>query len=133
MMNFDMLWDEAMPIPIHAIVALIALGLGVVQLLAPKGAALHKGVGRVWVGAMAFVALSSFFIFEIRLIGPFSPIHLLSIFTLFMLVIAVQAARQGNIVRHKQIMTSLFWFALVLTGAFTLLPGRAMYRVVFGG
>lgn len=133
MLNFDVLWDEAMPIPVHAIVALIALGLGAVQLIAPKGTLLHKWVGRVWVTALAFVALSSFFIFEIRLLGPFSPIHLLSIFTLAMLVLAIKAARQGDIKRHKQIMTNLFWFALVLTGLFTLLPGRAMHAVVFGG
>ncbi len=30
-------------------------------------------------------------------------------------------------------MRSLYIFALILTGAFTLLPGRAMHAVVFGG
>ena len=40
---------------------------------------------------MAAVAISSFWIHEIRLVGPFSPIHLLSIFTPVMLVLAVVA------------------------------------------
>ena len=34
---------------------------------------------------MAVVAVSSFWIHQIRLVGPWSPIHLLSIFTLVML------------------------------------------------
>ena len=38
---------------------------------------------------MAAVAVSSFWIHQIRLIGPWSPIHLLSIFTLVMLPLAV--------------------------------------------
>jgi uncharacterized membrane protein len=33
---------------------------------------------------MAVVAASSFWIHQMRLVGPFSPIHLLSIFTLVM-------------------------------------------------
>ena len=42
---------------------------------------------------------------------------------------AVQAARRGDIRRHKRAMTSLFWLALVLTGAFTFLPGRVMHQL----
>ncbi len=45
----------------------------------------------------------------------------------------VLAARRGNIRRHGSAMASLFVGALVVAGAFTLLPGRIMHRVVFGG
>ena len=38
---------------------------------------------------MLAVAISSLWIHEIRLLGPFSPIHFLSIFTLVMLPMAV--------------------------------------------
>ena len=38
--------------------------------------------------------LSSFWIHEIRLVGPWSPIHLLSIFTLVMLPVAVWRGAQ---------------------------------------
>ena len=112
--------------------ALAALGLGAAQLLSPKGTTLHRALGYLWVTLMAGVALSSFFIHEIRLVGLFSPIHLLSIFTLFSLGWAIYAARQGDVVRHRIIMLSLFFFALVVTGAFTLLPGRIMNAVLFG-
>lgn len=117
----------------HAGAALAALALGTAQMLAPKGTRFHRVVGRLWVFLMAAVALSSFAIFELRLIGPFSPIHALSAFTLGSLAYAVRAARQGRIEAHRKAMTSLFYLALVLTGAFTLVPGRAMHAVLFGG
>lgn len=116
----------------HAFAAMVALVLGGGQLILPKGTAAHFWVGRLWVALMAVVATSSFFIFEIKLWGPFSPIHLLSIWTLGSLIVAIRAARKGDIRRHRIVMTSLFWLALVLTGAFTFLPGRIMHQVVFG-
>ena len=81
---------------------------------------------------MATVAASSFWIHEIRLLGPWSPIHLLSIFTLIMLPIAVWRARQHRVADHRRIMTMTFVGALVIAGLFTLLPGRIMHAVVFG-
>jgi uncharacterized membrane protein len=66
------------------------------------------------------------------MIGPFSPIHLLSLFTLAMLPLAVLHARNHRVERHRKAMTSIFVGALVIAGAFTLLPGRVMHAVVFG-
>ena len=40
--------------------ALAALGLGIIQMIRPKGTVLHRWLGRIWVAMMAFVALSSF-------------------------------------------------------------------------
>jgi uncharacterized membrane protein len=81
---------------------------------------------------MAVVALSSFWIHQLRVIGPWSPIHLLSILTPIMLVFGVVAARGHNIRRHKITMISIFAGALVVAGLFTLVPGRVMHAVVFG-
>lgn len=81
---------------------------------------------------MAGLGLSSFGIHEVRLIGPFSPIHLLSVFTLVMLVRAIQQARAGQIRAHARSMRLTFYLALVGAGLFTLLPGRVMHEVVFG-
>lgn len=113
--------------------AAIAIILGGVQLAAPKGTPTHRLLGRVWVASMAIVALSSFFIHEIRMFGPFSAIHLLSVLTLITLWQAIRLVRKGDIVRHKKAMIRLYVLALLITGAFTLLPGRLMYRVFFGG
>ena len=132
-MKWDILFAEPLPIAPHALIALGAFGLGIVQLVRRKGDRAHRALGWVWVAAMGFVAASGFFIHTIRLVGPFSPIHILSVVALVSLWLGVKAAREGNIRRHKGYMLSLFALALVVTGGFTLLPGRAMHGVLFGG
>ena len=81
---------------------------------------------------MLLAALSSFFIHTIRFIGPFSPIHLLSVLTLVSVPMAWWSAKRGDIVTHRRIMQSLVVFAIIGAGAFTLFPGRIMNAVVFG-
>src|SRR6266851_8076191 len=111
-------------IQLHAFAALSAFALGAVQLAAPKGTMPHRLFGWIWASLMLTVVVSSFFIHEIRLWGPWSPIHLLSLFTLVMLPLAVWRARQHDVRRHQRAMTGLFVGALVIAGIFTLLPGR---------
>jgi uncharacterized membrane protein len=65
-------------------------------------------------------------------VGPVDPIHLLSIFTLITLPLAVWAAHRHRVAEHRRAMISLFLGALVIAGAFTLVPGRIMHQVVFG-
>ena len=120
-------------IQIHAFAALAAFLLGLVQLARLKGTHTHRLIGYTWVGLMLFVAVSSFFIHELRHWGSFSFIHLLSIFTLAMLPLGIYFARRHNVVGHRKTMLGLFFGALVVAGAFTLLPGRILGRVVFGG
>src|SRR5450631_1670622 len=117
---------------LHAFAAMAAFVLGIVQFAAPKGTLPHRTIGWIWVLLMVAVALSSFWIHTIRLAGPFSPIHLLSIFTLIMLPLAVWRAHQHRVADHRRIMIMTFTGALVIAGAFTLLPGRIMHAVVFG-
>jgi len=116
----------------HAFAALGAFALGAVQLAAPKGTIPHRLFGWIWAALMLTVVISSFFIHQIRLWGPWSPIHLLSLFTLIMLPLAVLRARRHEVTKHRRAMTGLFVGALVIAGAFTLLPGRIMHAVVFG-
>jgi uncharacterized membrane protein len=126
------LLDATHPIPAHAFLAIIALLLGVVQLFGKKGTIGHRILGYFWCGAMLMVAITSFFIHELRLWGVFSPIHILSILTIVTIILAVYYARIRNIKRHKRMMAMLFWLSLVLTGAFTFFPGRIMYNVIMG-
>jgi len=128
----DILISQSQPIPLHAIAAMVAIILGGIQLSIKKGGKTHKLLGRIWVGLMLIVSFSSFFIHEIKLWGLFSPIHLLSIWTIFSVGLAIYFVRVGNIKRHKQVMVSLYVFALIVTGFFTLLPGRVMNQVIFG-
>jgi uncharacterized membrane protein len=131
-MNFAPLLNAAPAIPLHAFAAMTAFVLGTVQLTAPKGTLPHRTLGWVWVILMAIVAGSSFWIHQIRLLGPWSPIHLLSIFTLVMLPLGVWMAHRHRVADHRRIMILMFSGALVIAGLFTLLPGRIMHAVVFG-
>jgi uncharacterized membrane protein len=119
-------------IQIHVFAALAAFLLSVVQFAAPKGTLPHRTVGWLWVGLMTVTCLSSFFIHEIRLWGPWSPIHLLSIATLATLPVLVLHARRGRVRRHQGVVVILFVGALVVAGGFSFLPGRVMHAVVFG-
>jgi uncharacterized membrane protein len=133
-MSIAPLASASLAVQVHAGAAVIALVLSAVQLLRSRGDRPHRALGWMWVVAMAAAALSSFFVHEIRsVLGLFSPIHLLSIFTLVALPRAVWYARQHLVRKHRRIMLGLFWFGLVLPGALTLVPGRIMHKVVFAG
>ena len=131
-MSLKPLLDAAPAIPVHAFAAMAAFALGVVQLTAPKGTLPHRTLGWIWVALMALVVISSFWIHQLRVVGPWSPIHLLSVFSAVMLVLGVWYARRHNVRGHKKAMTSIFFGALIVAGVFTFLPGRVMHAVVFG-
>ena len=80
-MSLTPLFDAPVAVQVHAAAALAALLLGALVLFRRKGTPLHRAMGRVWVVLMLVAATSSLFINEIRLIGPFSPIHIFSVIT----------------------------------------------------
>ena len=103
-------------VAVHALAALVALLLGAWQLfLGARGTRGHRVVGRVWVGALMFVAGSSFWIQEVRP-GHFSALHALSVVTLVTVPLGVLGARQGRIRDHRSAMTGN-WIGLVGAGA----------------
>ncbi|MEV6923067.1 DUF2306 domain-containing protein [Dactylosporangium sp. NPDC051485] len=102
-------------IPLHAAAATVALLLGAYNLLRrARGDRAHRLAGRVWVGAMYFVILSSF---AIRSLNPghFTWIHGLSAFTFVTLSIGLWAAVTGRVRTHQRFMTGSY---LGLLGAF---------------
>ena len=131
-MSLEPLITAPLPIQLHAFAAFAALVLGGVQLLRPKGSGTHRTMGYVWVALMMLIAVSGLFIHEIRLIGPFSPVHLLSLVILVTVPLAVYRARTGNIAGHRRAMLNIYWIALIGAGIFTMLPGRIMGEVLFG-
>jgi uncharacterized membrane protein len=120
-------------VQVHAFAAMAAFVLGVVQLAGPKGTLPHRALGYTWAGLMLLVAGSSFAIHGMRQWGGFSAIHLLSIMVFVLLPLSVFAARRHRVGTHSRAMISMFVGALVIAGAFTLVPGRIMHRVMFGG
>ena len=126
------LLNAAPVIQIHAFAAIAAFAVGALQLSAPKGTIPHRLIGWLWAVLMLTVAISSLFIYEIRLWGAWSPIHLLSLLVLVTLPLAIWAARRHDVRRHRNAMAALFMGALVVAGAFTFLPGRIMHSAAFG-
>lgn len=132
-MNFEPLLTASPAIRIHAFAAVLAFGLGGMVLFRRKGDRLHRLGGRIWAGLMLAVCLSSFFIHTIRMVGPWSPIHLLSLSTLYALWRGVTMARLRRIADHRRTMQLTYAGALVAAGFFTFMPGRIMNAVFFGG
>ena len=133
-MSLSPLLGAPLVVQLHAIAAMVALLLGIVQLIAPKGTLPHRTLGYVWVALLLTISVSSFWIHghSWRLWRTWSPIHLLSIFAPLMLLAGVLAARRHNVRSHKITMISIFVGALVIAGLFTFVPGRVMHKVLFG-
>jgi len=120
-------------IQLHVAAALAATALTLVLLAAPKGRRLHRILGWSWIVLIVVVAGSGLFIHTIRLWGPWSPIHLLSLWVFLVAFRGVHAVRRGNVDRHRWVMLSLVFGALLGAGAFTFLPGRLMAQITYGG
>src|SRR6185295_1119490 len=131
-MSLQPLLDAAPAIQVHAFAAMAAFALGLVQLTAPKGTLPHRTLGYIWIALMVVIAVTAFWIHELRVWGPWSPIHLLAIYTLVMLPIAVWRAHKHEVKRHRRAM-------LVFSSARWSLPAcsrscraEIMHEVMFG-
>lgn len=132
-MTLSPLLNAPFVVQIHAFMAFIVVVITIALFSMRKGNPLHRVMGWAWVIGMGVVALSSFGINDMRWVGPFGPIHLISIFTLYSLVQGVRVARAHRVADHRQTMRALTFGALIVAGGFTFLPGRIMYQVVLGG
>lgn len=120
-------WAEAdLAIKLHVVVAVAGIAAGSTAFLARKGTPVHRQAGQWFAGAAVLTALTSFLIHEIRVWGLWSPIHLLSIFTLVMVWIGVSAIRAGQIKRHEGAMTFIFVSGFIVAAGFTLVPDRLL-------
>lgn len=106
---------------VHVAAAVLTAASAVWMLLARKGTATHRIMGRVSVSLMAIVAIGSFWI-QTR--GHLWWLHLLSVGTLVALAVAVAAARSGRIRTHQRAMIATYGSALLAAGLFTLMPSR---------
>jgi uncharacterized membrane protein len=132
-MTLEPLLRASLSIQLHAFAAMGAFVLGAAQLAAPKGTLPHRIVGSIWVVLMLIVSISAFFIHQLQIWGPWSPIHLLAVFTLVMLPVAVWQAHKQAVEKHRRAMLGLFFGAVLIAGLFAFMPGRIMHAVAFGG
>lgn len=116
---------------LHLICVSISLALTPLMLWRLRGDARHRQVGYLWVGAMVGASLSSLWIRQIN-DGQFSLIHLLTLFTLVMLIRLVLAARRKNHVKHRDAIRGLALGALLIAGFFTFPFNRLLGHWLFG-
>ena len=122
--------ELTLPSAIHLAAVVPAVAIGVAQLFMTKGTPRHKALGWIWVLAMAVVAVSSFWIMELRKGGGFSVIHLLSLWVLFSLVCAIWFIRRGNVRAHKRFMVGVM-LGVVGAGIGAVTPGRFLTQLLF--
>lgn len=115
----------------HLFTICAALAITPVMLLRRRGDRLHHNLGYVWVVALFVTALLSF---DIRLInlGQFSPIHILSLWTMTQAPFIVWRARQHDHVRHRRSVRLMVAGALLIAGFFTFPFGRLLGTWLFG-
>jgi uncharacterized membrane protein len=122
---------QPMVLQLHILAALGTVALGGLIFSMRKGQGFHRTAGWIWVVLMATTAISSLFIVGIN--GDFwSFIHLLSGWVLIVLPLGVLAARKHRVDVHRKTMTGIFVGGSLVAGAFTFLPGRLMWRLIFG-
>jgi uncharacterized membrane protein len=99
----------------HAAGATLAVVLGGwLVLRRRKGDLLHRRVGRVWMVDMYWVAFSSFGIKRLTP-GHFSWIHILSLWTIVSLSMAIRSARRHDVTAHRGWVVGTY-FGLVGAG-----------------
>jgi len=129
-MSLSPILSAAPIIQLHVAAAVVAILLGPLALYWRQGTRLHKTAGYIWACAMAVLALSSFGIHSFAVIGPFSPLHGLALFTLWSLYEGIRRAQAGEIAIHRRVFRSLYWFGVMIAGLFNFLPGRTINRAL---
>lgn len=127
--DFAPLFAQNALVQVHVFTVAIALTLGPVQFVLPKGGALHRAVGWVWALSMFSTAFITFFIRDMN-DGRFSPIHIFSVLTFVGVPAAIWLARAGHIARHQRAMIGLY-IGLVIAGLTAVAPGRLIWDVFF--
>ena len=116
---------------IHLLFAILAVIICMINLAERKGSIHHKMIGWIWVISILFVAISSFWITELNH-GKFSFIHILTIWTLTSLTLAILYIKRKN-VRGHAVFIIVTMIGLIVVGILALLPGRFLSHVVHYG
>jgi uncharacterized membrane protein len=114
---------------IHAVAILVLVVAGWIMLALPKGDRRHRTLGWIWVGGMVAMGATSLLVphgdsWVAAYIGGGSALALLAY--------GVYAVRTRRLRNHGRTMAMLM-IALVLMTLLSLMPGRLLHDVVFGG
>ena len=123
---------------VHSVLALLAIPLGLYIIITKKGTKSHKMLGRIWVTVLLIVSLTAIFIQTIKP-DQFSLIHLLVPYTIGSLIYSIWNIRRFEKTKikrykiaHMRSMIGVYIGALLIAGAFTLMPGRFFNEIIFG-
>jgi uncharacterized membrane protein len=111
----------------HVVAALFVLAIGPVQILRRRRDRIHRTMGLLWVAAMYFVCLSSFWIVSE---GHFSWLHGLSAFTILTVTLGLVSAVRGNIRSHRGNMLGSYLGIAIAFGFAVGAPGRVIPRLL---
>ena len=129
---------------VHAFFALAAIPVGLYIFFKKKGTKQHRFIGRVWVSFLFIVSFTALFITSPMTDSVFNPrfyswIHLLIPFTagnLIYSVLSIRKFKKTKLEKHKNAhirsMVGVYFGALLVAGAFTLMPGRMFHEIIFG-
>ena len=149
-MNFAPLLNASIVIKLHAFAAMIATGIGAVQILAPKGTVPHRTLGWTWFTLVMIMLLTAPIIHGARIEALLDPqlcylpdktlfwnarcagIHLLTLYLLLVVPSVPLLARCGSVVAHGASMVAIWCAALFVAGLFTMDTRRIMHQVLFG-
>jgi len=113
---------------VHFVAAVLAITLGLTNLVSEKGTPQHRMVGWFWLMIMSFVTVPSFWVREINDVD-FSWLHLLTIWTIISMVIAIITIKQGNVRTHAVFMAGTM-VGVVIAGIFSTMPGRFINSLI---
>ncbi|PZO52375.1 MAG: hypothetical protein DCF16_09625 [Alphaproteobacteria bacterium] len=130
-LKFDLtpLLAQSALVQFHVVTVAVALLLGPVQFVLPKGTGAHRVFGWIWAAAMLSTGVATFFIRDMR-DGQFSPIHIFSVMALVGVPMALWLARK-KVMSHARAMTGLY-IGLVIAGVSAIAPGRVIWEMFFG-
>ncbi|WP_120077169.1 DUF2306 domain-containing protein [Aurantiacibacter odishensis] len=121
---------QNLAVAFHVSTVIPCVPLGLYLLLAPKGTAMHKQLGKLWVALMVITATSTLFIHGL---GTFSWIHIFVPVTYRAAWLIVAKARRGDIRGHRSEIVSLFLGALMIPAVWAFaVEGRLMHTMLFG-
>ena len=124
-------WVADVALATHLATVIPAIPLGAYVILARKGGAHHKILGRIWLSLMFVTAISTLFIRNFN-DGQFSWIHIFTLITFVAIPQAIVSARRGKITMHKIHLRNFFIGALIVAGITSFAPGRTMWQWAFG-
>jgi uncharacterized membrane protein len=136
-MTLEPLLHAPPAVQIHVATVVPAFFIGTWQIFfSRKGAPFHRAMGYLYLTLMTITSIAALFVHQLMPKSFFfgmSPVHLLVPLTLFGVVGALHGARTHNIREHRYSMIGVYVGGILIAGSLTLLPGRIMHAVVFGG